>query len=116
MGYAAKNIMCRAIDHDPPLWKNTGLTSKEIRRAFRKRPCVWCALCKRNDEPPITKRENKVRFKDQNPKIDKEEEHTYTPGECISADDNGPVTPVSMIEEMYWILFKDTDRKEMGYL
>jgi hypothetical protein len=107
MGHAAENIMCRAIDHDPPLWKNKGLTSKEIRRTFRKRPCVWCALCKRNDEPPITTREKKVRFKDQQPDTHKEEEHTYTRGECVSADDNGPVSPAGMLGELYWLLFKD---------
>jgi hypothetical protein len=107
MGHASEGTMCQALDHDPPLWRNTGITSKEVRRAFRKRPCVWCALCKRNDEPPITTREKKVRFVDQQQDTNREEAHTYGEGECISADDNGPVTPAGMLGELYWLLFKD---------
>jgi transposase InsO family protein len=48
-----------------------------------------------------------VRFEDQQHNIHGEEKHIYVEGECISADDNGPVTPAGMLGELYWLLFKD---------
>jgi hypothetical protein len=96
MGHAAEGYMCAALDHDPPLWTHTNLTSKQVRRAFRKRPCLWCALCKRNEEPPITSSETREWSQDEHKgqeayDVHPEEKRRYNIGECVSVDDNGAV-------------------------
>jgi hypothetical protein len=83
--------------HQPHLQANT----KSIPR-----PCLWCALCKRNEEPPITSSEARVWFQDKNKDemgydIHPEEKRQYRIGECDSVDDNEAVNSASMLGHTY---------------
>ena len=46
MGHAPEDIMCMAVEpkEGKPLWRNTKVTAKEIRRVFQWEPCLICCL------------------------------------------------------------------------
>lgn len=91
VGHCSCEAMCAAISGDNPTWLNSGLIPEQIRRVFRKERCLDCLLAKRNIEGPST------------------QEHTqrYEPGECISADPSGTISPVGPNGETIFFLFKD---------
>ncbi len=50
MIHAPEDIMCYAVQGERPLWKNTYVTPKDIRRVFRRSPCLTCVLAKKRME------------------------------------------------------------------
>ena len=79
-GHCPCEIMCAAVgdeDHPDPTWRNSGVTASQIRRVFRKERCLECILAKRNLDPPSSTNEHQF----------------YSPGECISADPSGSISP-----------------------
>lgn len=62
MAHASEDTMCMAIFGDNPAWKNTGVTTDEIKRVFNKEPCIHCVMCKRRkDGTDRWKDKNKIR-------------------------------------------------------
>jgi hypothetical protein len=51
MGHASSQVMCHAIKSKA--WINCGLDPGDIISTFKKHPCLWCVLGKRNEAPPI---------------------------------------------------------------
>ena len=99
-GHCSCEAMCAAVgdEGDPdPTWRNSGLTAFDIRRVFRKERCLECILAKRNLDPPSSATEHQL----------------YTPGECISADPSGSISPAGPKGEKIFFLFKDVGT---GYL
>ena len=47
MNHAPEYVMCAACKGPQPLWTNTYLDEKNIRRFFRKEPCLICVLAKK---------------------------------------------------------------------
>lgn len=135
--------MCHAITEGPErkvLWKNTGISTSDIRHTFDKNPCLFCTLAKRNEAPPIRTVQpfrRKSRFaplrtatvseggpanqsfevpapegdlteQSGNATTLRADDHSkYKVGECISVDDVGPISPVGLNGEKYFMLCKD---------
>lgn len=98
-GHCSCEVMCSAVgdeDNADPTWRNSGVTASQIRRVFRKERCLDCILAKRNLDPPSTN-----------------EQKQYAPGECISADPSGSISPAGPRGEKIFFLFKDVGT---GYL
>ena len=99
-GQCSCEAMCAAVgaggDSDPT-WRNSGVTASDIRRVFRKERCLECILAKRNLDPPSSVNEHKL----------------YSPGECISVDPSGTISPAGPKGEKIFFLFKDVGT---GYL
>jgi hypothetical protein len=93
MGHAATETMCDACTGSDATWQHAGLTPKQIRRVMRKEPCLICALGKQN-KPPV-QRASGDRL-----------EH-LKPGEIISADIIGKITPATRGGDCYFFLFTD---------
>lgn len=92
-GHCSCEAMCIAVDNEKntdPTWKDAGVTASQIRRVFRKERCLECLLAKRNLDSPGN-----------------HEHHTYKPGECISCDPSGSVSPLGPKGEVLFFLFKD---------
>jgi hypothetical protein len=128
MGHASKQTMCNAIKGSSPLWYNTGLTENDIEKAFYKEPCLWCVLGKRNQKSArklkyIQKQSTTINndnnndnntSNNNNDNNNNNNKVTYlpyeikeNPGECFSADINGPVSPLGINKEKYWLILKD---------
>ena len=88
--------MCSAVgdeDNADPTWRNSGVTASQIRRVFRKERCLDCILAKRNLDPPSTN-----------------EQKQYAPGECISADPSGSISPAGPRGEKFSSYLKILER------
>ena len=128
MGHASEDVMCMAVESrkGSPLWRNTGVTAKNIRSVFRWEPCLICVLAKRRKECTLKwksvkmgKKRQKLRLSEdtENQLIQKEiEEMTnYEPGELLSCDDVGPINPLSMDGHSRFFLFRDTRTRKKHF-
>ena len=114
MAHAPEDVMCAACRGDRPLWTNTKLTEKDIRRFFRKEPCLICVLAKKRKEGMhqwmVSHQQKKLRFSqptEEAIKQEEEERKKYKPGQCISCD-NISINPVAMAGETSAFIFTDT--------
>ena len=135
MIHAPEDIMCYAVQGDRPLWKNTGVTAKEIRQVFRLSPCLTCVLAKKrkegmaqwkprkkfkrlrkgkelSDEPSDTK-DRKPSTKEEMDNQDEEDSKRYKPGELLSCDNVGPISPKSFEGYTQAFIWRDTCTKRM---
>ena len=92
MGHASQEVMCFACEGQRPTWTHSGLTPKQIRKVMRSEPCLICNLAKRN----------KSAISD--PSGDRAD---LQPGDIISADIVGPITPITREGYKYYFLFAD---------
>ena len=103
MGHAEPRAMAKAVSGDDPTWRNSSITAKQILRCSKLYVCPHCILSKRNALPlPVNIRSE----------FDNEEGAELTsknarPGEIISMDPVGPITPASSEGYDYFYLFKD---------
>ena len=93
MIHAPEDIMCYAVQGERPLWKNTNITPKDIRRVFKHSPCLTCVLAKKRKEGMAqwkprrkykrlrTSKDRKPSTKEETDKQDEEDAKTYKPGE-----------------------------------
>lgn len=93
MGHAATEVMCDACTGVGSTWSHSELTPSMIRKVMRKEPCVVCALAKRNKKPV------------PDPSGERLEE--LKPGEIISADIVGKISPPTKNGDRYYFLFAD---------
>ena len=122
-GHRPADVMCAMVTGTTPLWKNTNVTADEIKKVFSHEPCLLCVLSKKRKEgaakwmtthsPKWTKhmKQKYLRHLDSQAQITKQEEEDmtrYMPGECISCDNVGPVTPKSVDGYVCFFLFRDT--------
>jgi hypothetical protein len=106
MGHPPQDIMCIAVSSETPTWQHTEIDVAVIQCTFGKQQCLWCILCKRNLEPPISK-QTSLQVANKIPQADEQYTSKYQPGECLSFDDNGPVNPADYHDCHYWLLVKD---------
>ena len=100
LAHANVEVMCNAVSGSKPTWKQNPkviITASEIRKVFNKYSCVDCTLAKRNIASPS------INISDVERK----------PGEIISADPVGKITPPTKEGHSWFILFKCTST---GYL
>ena len=132
MIHAPEDIMCYAVQGERPLWKNTNVTPKDIRQVFRLSPCLTCVLAKKRKEgmaqwkprrkfkrlrklgkeqsdSPDRKPSTKLEMDTQ----DEEDAKRYKPGELLSCDNVGPVTPKSFEGYTQAFIWRDTCTKRM---
>jgi hypothetical protein len=99
MGCATVAVMCRAVTGPRCAWRNSGVTGEQIRRVMRDFTCLACALAKRNKAPIASG--------------GGERKEGLLPGEIISSDPVGKISPSSAVGHCYFFLFKDI---ATGYL
>ena len=104
MGHANAEDMMAAVSGDNPTWRNFGLTSAQIYRAAKKYKCAICVLAKRRRNKVAA---NKSLPVDSDPMRSVLSSKNCKPGEIISMDPNGPVTPATAEGFVIWFLFKD---------
>jgi hypothetical protein len=92
-GHLHYKAMQTAVSGPHPAWRNAGLTFGQIGRCGRKYNCPHCLLAKRKRDPIPTNQPLSSR--------------NALPGEIISMDPNGPVTPMTSRRHKLWFLFKD---------
>ena len=93
MGHPSPLVMINAVDGEHPTWRNTGITGDQIRRVFNKHKCVHCILAKRNRKPishPSGERAEETR-----------------PGDILSADSVGKISPASREGHEFFFIFED---------
>jgi hypothetical protein len=100
-------IMRRAVDGvggGLPCWKNTGLTSGQIGKCAKLYKCPTCALNRRRDAIPVNLQGDPADLEHPDAPLSS---RTAKPGEIISMDPCGPVTPAAQGKYPYWFLSKD---------
>ena len=93
MGHASAESMCDACTGTDSTWSHSGLTASQVRRVMRKDPCLICALGKKNKPP--------VGFASGD-RLD-----TLRPGDIISGDIIGKISPAAKNGDCYYFLFAD---------
>ena len=93
MGCATAAVMCKAVTGPRCAWRNSGVTCVQIRRVMGSYTCLACTLAKRN-KPSIISGGG-------------ERKENLKPGEIISADPVGKISPSSANGYCYFFLFKD---------
>lgn len=101
MSHAPEDLMCAALSGSHSTWSNTDITPSDVRRVFRKEPCLACVLGKRNVESP------------HDHSHDSEPRRQWLPGECISCDPVISISPVALDGEIGFFSFTDVST---GYL
>ena len=123
MGHAPEDIMCRAIGGDSPTWIGVDVTEDQIRKVFKKEPCLFCALGKRRMEGKdhwrqVLRDKTLNKTGDLKDRTNNEEinlsgktmddgHRKWEPGELITVDNLGPVNPESQDGFKHFFLFKD---------
>ena len=122
-GHKPADVMTAMVSGETPLWLNTRVTAAEIQKVFTYEPCLFCVLSKKRKEGADqwmkthsydwTKKLHKkyLRTMDSKAQADKQEEEDmtrYTPGECLSCDNVGPINPQSVDGFTCFFLFRDT--------
>ena len=103
MGHQNYKVMQRAILSGDPAWKNFGLTYGQVGRCGRAYKCADCILAKkRRDTVPSNVPDPSDFFGDA-----ALSSQNAGPGDIISLDPNGPVTPRAQNGMSLWFLFKD---------
>ena len=95
MGHPSVGVMCHAISGNSPTWKlpkNSHITAAQIRKVFRSYTCLHCVLAKRNLDGPGEQSEGTS---------------SLAPGELISADPVGKISPPTRHGHQWLFLFKD---------
>ena len=113
------------------MWKNTNVTAKEIRQVFRLSPCLTCVLAKKRKEgmaqwKPRKKykrlrkgkelsdtKDRKPSTKEEMDAQDEEDSKRYKPGELLSCDNVGPISPKSFEGYTQSFIWRDTCTKRM---
>ena len=136
-GHACEDCMAHAVEpqgpDNLPYWRNTDITSCDVRRVFRYEPCLLCVLAKRRkegkrqhkkpqSEKPNLELDHKLRLlaepilespeTDEQFKRQLEEDSKLRPGEILSLDDV-PVSPVSIDGYNTFFLFRDTKTRKL---
>ena len=94
MGHQNAATMCQAVSGQNPTWKqhpDRKVTASQIRKVFKKYTCVDCVLAKRNLAGPG---------------LEYEDISGYLPGEVISADPVGKISPPTREGHQWLFLFK----------
>ena len=102
-GHASTKNMCRAINSGT--WLNVGLTDGQVRRASKQYKCPHCILAKSNAlSVPI----NEILPSDEFQDVGFNNSKFCSPGEIISIDPVGPITPLASTSKYkYFYLAKD---------
>eukprot|EP00597_Dinobryon_sp_UTEXLB2267_P007069 CAMPEP_0170082004 /NCGR_PEP_ID=MMETSP0019_2-20121128/17734_1 /TAXON_ID=98059 /ORGANISM="Dinobryon sp., Strain UTEXLB2267" /LENGTH=134 /DNA_ID=CAMNT_0010296725 /DNA_START=440 /DNA_END=841 /DNA_ORIENTATION=+ len=132
MGHASEDVMIAAVKS---VWVNTGVSVSDIRRVYYREPCLVCILAKRNKdskdrwsrrrygrkarkaiikvEPAIIT--HLVVSDEYNTDVVVSDEiaadkgmEEWDVGECISADNIGPINPTSIDGSTGLFMFRDT--------
>lgn len=104
-GHVHWRLMCKAIEGPNPAWRNVGLSSGQIQRCAKKYKCPVCILAKRKKDPArVNIKDNPL---DVDPDISSLSSKNCAPGEIISFDPVGPITPLTAEGRGYFFLFKD---------
>ena len=82
--------LIRALEEDPPCWIRAGITAQEVRDVYSKYTCIPCILAK--------KKSRSVAFNEANPdRFDGGlSSKTAEPGQIVSIDPVGPISPKSV--------------------
>ena len=99
MGHPSALVMASSVTGDRPTWRNSGVTADQIRRVFEKHKCVHCILAKRNRRPISQPSGGRTR--------------ETGPGDIISADSVGKISPISREGYEWFFIFEDV---ATGYL
>jgi len=102
-GHLHYKAMQTAVSGPHPAWRNAGLTFGQIGRCGRKYSCPHCLLAKRKRDPIPTNEPDPDPFDPSLPLSSR----NALPGEIISMDPQGPVTPMTSRGHKLWFLFKD---------
>ena len=127
MCHAPEDIMCYAVQGSNPLWINTFVTPQDIRRVFRRSPCLTCVLAKRRKEGMrqwkrkrkrlrLRKNSDVKRKPSTTEEMDNQDEHDaqkYKPGEVLSCDNVGPINPMAINGATQVFIWRDTATKMM---
>jgi hypothetical protein len=92
MGHAGMEAMCKACTKDGA-WTHAGITATQIRRVMRSGACIVCWLAKRNKRPI--------------PKASGDRRDSTSPGEIISADIIGKISPSTTGGDCWYFEFVD---------
>ena len=92
LGHANTEDMCSAISGPTPAWSNCTLSCADIRRIMHTFVCIFCSASKRN-APTIP--------------LPLSDNSTPLPGDVISFDPVGKISPKSASGAIYYFLFKD---------
>jgi hypothetical protein len=105
-GHANARYMSKAVTGDDPAWRNCGLTAEQILKVSRKYSCPHCILAKRNKSSiPVNEQFDPPDIIDG--ELGSLRSRTAKPGEIISFDPIGPISPLSSSGHKYFFLFKD---------
>jgi hypothetical protein len=99
MGCTTGAVMCKAVTGPRSAWRNSGVTCAQIRKVMSTYTCLACTLAKTNRKPIPTR--------------GGERRDGLKPGEIISADPVGKISPASAAGYNYFFVFKDL---ATGYL
>jgi hypothetical protein len=94
-GHQKSKVMRRAVDGvggGLPCWTNTGLTSGQIGKCSKLYKCPTCALNRRRDAIPVNLQGDPADLEHPDSPLSS---RTAKPGEIISMDPCGPVTPAA---------------------
>jgi hypothetical protein len=106
-GHQKAKVMRRAVDGvngGRPAWKNAGLTSGQINKCAKLYNCPTCVLNRKRSTIPVNVQHDPADVVDPDAPLSS---RTAKPGEIISMDPCGPVTPAAQGKYPYWFLFKD---------
>ena len=95
MGHPSVKVMCHAISGNSPTWKlpkHSRITPAQVRKVFKSYTCLHCVLAKRNLDGPGEQ---------------SEDTSALSPGELISADPVGKISPPTRYGHQWLFLFKD---------
>ena len=95
MGHPSVKVMCHAISGNSPTWKlpkHSQISPAQVRKVFKTYTCLHCVLAKRNLDGPGEQ---------------SEDTSLLTPGELISADPVGKISPPTRHGHQWLFLFKD---------
>ena len=95
MGHPSVKVMCHAISGNTPTWKlpkHSQITPAQVRKVFKHYTCLHCVLAKRNLDGPGEQ---------------SEDTSALSPGELISADPVGKISPPTRYGHQWLFLFKD---------
>ena len=95
MGHPSVQVMCHAIAGNTPTWKlskHSRITPAQVRKVFKTYTCLHCVLAKRNLDGPGEQ---------------SEDTSSLAPGELISADPVGKISPPTRHGHQWLFLFKD---------
>ena len=107
-GHLNYKAMQKAVSGDHPAWTNFGLTFGQIGRCGRAYSCPHCILARRKrDSIPINREVTSVDGSSSDLNRMHLSSTNAKPGEIISMDPNGPVSPATSAGRKLWFLFKD---------